>query len=80
MKFSLKIHSSQTLRYEYRSTLYQSLNHRAVELPDRLAHISIAHLTAETIIQKNIGEFIRSNDDLLKNRDFGMHMVNDFHS
>jgi hypothetical protein len=68
-----------TLRYEYRLMLYQLLNHRVVELHDQLVKISIVYLIVETINTKNNKRNRRNNYYLLQNKDFGMHMVIDFH-
>lgn len=50
---SSEISSLQTLRYEYRSKLYQSLNHRVVELLDRRVDVSLGYLTVETTAKKD---------------------------
>ena len=51
--FFNEIPSLQTLRYEYRLKLYQSLNHRVVELLDQQVDVSLVHLTVETRTKKD---------------------------
>lgn len=46
------IRSLQTLRYEYRLKLYQSMNHQVVELLDQRVNISIVYLIVETTGRK----------------------------